>query len=373
MKLAALALALAVLPLAAAHSSLITPKPRNAIDSELPEWKDGDSPYYWIKGIGKDGAPCACRNGTGFCASAQTCLWFSVGCSLGCKECDGGTKGAANPNKVDRCGSGFKATNNDPRSRTINRAAEAGSEEDWTKFNPWRAPGHAPIYDPWCAFLSAPRLKHSLPPLTSPPRLLHLRSGRASGGPHATGGKGEFTNTTYAKLGDLGSKVLPKYDTGTVWEAGSTVETMTSYRAIHGGGYQFRLCPLESNLTEACFHQTPMPFVGNSKLMISDGSIIELDSVDVSNGTLPVGGTWRMLAIPDKRGAASRIAKPYQTWAFEPPCHEPGYPSHPDSSNQGNCSGDWTHNITMYDYLRVPEHLEPGDYVLGFVSSLTFT
>ena len=26
-------------------------------------------------------------------------------------------------------------------------------------------------------------------------------------------------------------------------------------------------------------------------------------------------------------------------------------------SRQGNCTGDWTHNITMYDYLRVPEHL----------------
>ena len=132
MKLAALALA--ALPLAAAHSSLITPKPRNAIDSELPEWKDGNSPYYWVKGIGKDGAPCACRNGTGFCASAQTCLWFSVGCSLGCAECDGGAKGPGNPNKIDRCGANFKATNNDPRSRTINRGAEAGSEADWTKF-----------------------------------------------------------------------------------------------------------------------------------------------------------------------------------------------------------------------------------------------
>ena len=99
--------------------------------------------------------------------------------------------------------------------------------------------------------------------------------GRASGSYKATPGKGEFTNTTYAKLGDLGSQVLPKYDTGTVWQAGSTVETMTSFRTIHGGGYQFRLCPLESNLTEACFQQTPMPFAANSKLMISDGSMIE--------------------------------------------------------------------------------------------------
>ena len=175
-----------------------------------------------------------------------------MGCSIGCKECDGGAKGPGNPNRIDRCGAGMKATNNDPATRTINRGAVAGSADDWTKFNPWRAPGHAPIYDP---------------------------CGRASGGPHATSGKGEFTNTTYAKLGDLGSRVLPKYDTGTVWEAGSTVETMTSFRAVHGGsqalrrprthapqalrehrawtgGYQFRLCPLESNLTEACVRAT---------------------------------------------------------------------------------------------------------------------
>ena len=63
-----------LLPLAAAHSSLIKPKPRNAIDSELPEWKVGDAPYYWVKGIGNDGTPCACRNGSEVCAPAQTCL-----------------------------------------------------------------------------------------------------------------------------------------------------------------------------------------------------------------------------------------------------------------------------------------------------------
>jgi hypothetical protein len=228
----------------------------------------------------------------------------------------------------------MKATNNDPKHRTFNRDVEAGSEEDWTRFNPWRAPGNAPVFDP---------------------------CGRASGSYKKTAGKGEFTDTKYAKLGDLGSQVLPKYDTGTVWEAGSTVETMTSFRADHGGGYQYRLCPLESNLTEACFQQTPMSFVGNSKLMIWDGSIIELNSVDVSTGTEPVGSTWRMLGIPDVGGTAVR------GWAFEPPCKEPGYPDNPIRfPQQGHCTGDWMHNITMYDYLRVPEHLKPGEYVLGF-------
>ena len=32
--------------------------------------------------------------------------------------------------------------------RTVNTAAVAGSDDDWTKFNPWRAPGSAPVYDP---------------------------------------------------------------------------------------------------------------------------------------------------------------------------------------------------------------------------------
>ena len=106
--------------------------------------------------------------------------------------------------------------------------------------------------------------------------------------------------------------------------------------------------------------QTPMPFAGNSKVMIADGSMIELASVDVIDGTWPVGGTWRMLGIPDVAGAA------VDGWAFEPPCYEPGYPDHPPPfPTQANCTGDWSHNITMYDYLRVPD-LPAGDYVLGF-------
>merc|ERR1719401_599147 len=332
-------LLLAFLPLAAAHSNLIKPKPRNAIDSELLEWKDGNAPYYWVPSLGKNGTPCACRNGTDVCASAQTCLWFSVGCTIGCTECDGGDEGPANPNRKDRCGSGMKATINNPKHRTLNRDVKAGSEEDWTKFNPWRAPGHAPVFDP---------------------------CGRASGSYKATAGKGEFTETKYAKFGDLGSKVLPKYDTGTVWKAGSIVETMTSFRANHGGGYQYRLCPLESNLTESCFQESPMDFADNSKLMLSNGTIIVLDSVDVSDGTLPVGGTWRMLGIPDTTHVRPS-GFPTENWGFEPPCYEPGYPDHPPAGlHEGRCSGQWESNITMYDYLRVPENLKPGEYVLGF-------
>ena len=56
--------------------------------------------------------------------------------------------------------------------------------------------------------------------------------GRASGSFEATGGHGEFTNTKYAKLGDMGSK-LPEFPSGAVWKAGSVVETMWSLRTHH--------------------------------------------------------------------------------------------------------------------------------------------
>ncbi len=36
-----------LVPCAEAHSSLIYPKPRNAIDSLLPEWSGGKAPYRW--------------------------------------------------------------------------------------------------------------------------------------------------------------------------------------------------------------------------------------------------------------------------------------------------------------------------------------
>jgi len=50
---------------------------------------------------------------------------------------------------------------------------------------------------------------------------------------------------------------------------------------------------------------------------------------------------------------------------FEPPCYEPIPPSRNLLTSQGTCSGEWMHNITMYDQLRVPT-VPAGEYVLGF-------
>ena len=48
---------------------------------------------------------------------------------------------------------------------------------------------------------------------------------------------------------------------------------------------------------------------------------------------------------------------------FDPPCDDP---IKPVNLGQGYCSGEWLTNVTTYDYLVVPQHLTPGEYVLGF-------
>jgi hypothetical protein len=73
---------------------------------------------------------------------------WSQGCSIGCTRCDG--IGARIPN-YDHCPNVSKAGLNLllPKYRTANRNSTPGSESDIFKFNPWRAPGQAPVFDPW--------------------------------------------------------------------------------------------------------------------------------------------------------------------------------------------------------------------------------
>ena len=122
---------------AAAHSSLLFPPSRNSIDKLLAPWANGSFGHDQYP----DGWGCDCVNGTAPCEVGQSCYWFSQGCTIGCARC---VDVGANPNTEDLCNSSTPATVNAPEHRTFNRDVEAGSEEDWTKFNPWRAHGHAP-------------------------------------------------------------------------------------------------------------------------------------------------------------------------------------------------------------------------------------
>ena len=118
--------------------------------------------------------------------------------------------------------------------------------------NPWRAPGSAPVVDP---------------------------CGQAGGKYKQTpmGGDSVFATVslngkTY-QMGDLGSHVLPQSQPEEVatWTAGSTPRVAWGMRYNHGGGYQYRLCPLEKMpCSETDFQKMPLKFVRESHALVRD-------------------------------------------------------------------------------------------------------
>lgn len=82
----------------------------------------------------------------------------------------------------------------------MNLLAAEGSLEDSYQFNPWRAPGSAPVVD---------------------------SCGQAGGKYKQTpvGGDSVYTTTPLATMGDLGSKVLKANESNrAVWKVNSSVE-----------------------------------------------------------------------------------------------------------------------------------------------------
>jgi hypothetical protein len=82
----------------------------------------------------------------------------------------------------------------------------------------------------------------------------------AGGSPIEVFNAGAYNRTRFAKQGDLGSVVLPKRPTGTIWTAGTEAKVRWQQTAAHGGGYQYRLCPASRPLTEECFQANPLDF-----------------------------------------------------------------------------------------------------------------
>ena len=55
----------------------------------------------------------------------------------------------------------------------------------------------------------------------------------------------------------------------TVWKAGSVVETIWNVRANHGGGYQYRLCPLQAANPDPNPNPSPSPSPNPNTLTLS--------------------------------------------------------------------------------------------------------
>ena len=133
------------------------------------------------------------------------------------------------------------------------------------------------------------------------------------------GGDSVFTTTSLSKMGDMGSKLptsklLPRWVAGTqvevawvrlLWQP--TLSTRPLYAFVlassqgprynHGGGYSYRLCKGDQELTEECFQKTPLAFDKTKQMLVWNTK-----EVPIKNGTatppVPSNGTLR-LPVPN--------------------------------------------------------------------------
>jgi len=307
-----------------------------------------------------------CDQGIRESAGGQPCLWWSQGCSIGCASCATDTKTSkaitGNPPHADKIGFRKRYCNStmEPtlpkRAWTMNVRAVDGAVNDSYRYNPWRAPGFAPVSDP-CGQAGA---RYPWTPV---------------------GGDSSFTNTSLAQMGNLGSKVLKPTPSGVTWKTGSSVRVSWGIRYNHGGGYSYRLCKADQELTEECFQKTPLQFNrSQSALVWNNGTRYNLGdkAVFVDEGTFPKGSTWARNPIPrvadDTTGTADPAGCPGPNGRSGPRCIQfPALcpqdngrePWSTDGSGQGACSGDWTAGV-ISDEVIIPKGLAPGAYVLGW-------
>lgn len=232
---------------------------------------------------------------------------------------------------------------------------------DYTKHNPWRAPGYAPVESP-CGMAGGWRTA-DVP------------------GNFPFGPKG-------SSIGDDG-RDLPE-TAPTVWQAGSQQEVGFQIIANHGGGYAYRLCPASKNLTEECFQKHHLQFAGNESWIryVNGNSSTAIPAQRVTEGTYPSGSMWSRIPIPSCSGVwgGSRMHAGCEKPQFEPPMDSPGLENVAADGlygfGHGRCSGNpgeecsrdefnfWKErfNFEVVDLVEIPKDLPVGRYVLSFRS-----
>jgi hypothetical protein len=253
-------------------------------------------------------------------------------------------------------------TLNDPKYRTANQHAVAGSEADIYKYNPWRAPGKAPVFD---------------------------ACGMAGGNYFEVFNAGAYNTTKFAKQGDLGTNVLPKRPMGIVWTRGKNATVRFEQTAAHGGGYQYRLCPSSEPLTEECFQKTPLQFAKESHTVrFSDPSKdFEIPATIVKEGG-GVGWMVHPLTNPTNLACDYVVGEGKHCGWKCAGCGAPKYAA--DEACPTACADAYSwlpknltygtdpklmpdpvpgvdfHKYAIEDQVIVPESIEPGEYVVGW-------
>lgn len=247
----------------------------------------------------------------------------------------------------------------------LNKPLPTKGTVDLTKLMPWRAPGSAPLQSP-CG----------------------VAGGNGRG---FTALVGELF-TQSAKLKDMEGGLMQQTDDGgygwgpdarhykfhdvveTAWQRGSVVDVAWGIWANHGGGYSYRICKLpaegRAGLTEDCFQQTPLDFVGDTQWAQWGENIstrVAFKANRTREGTWPARSQWTKNPVPvcrDPTGGDLSLSCPacpgVGGFQFPPPA--------PGVYGYGQClfHGNYTMDFSIVDQLQVPLNIPEGQYVLSF-------
>jgi len=223
----------------------------------------------------------------------------------------------------------MEPTNNDPEFRTWDPYGE-DKNPDQHKYNPWRAPGKAPVADP---------------------------CGVASGGNNA--GAYAAVPAGY-KTGDRAMDVLSEQE-ATLWSAGGVAQVGWGLSAQHSGGYSYRLCPKNSAISEECFQSNTLTFSSDkSTIHFNDDSKPD-KAISAKTYVAPDGTHWRTNPIPacaysTKHGSAT----PSCTSGTQ---FEPTFDDFTQGFLRPDQSGGKNH-FSVMDTVNVPN--TPGSYLLSW-------
>jgi len=250
--------------------------------------------------------------------------------------------------------------------RTFNVHATEG-QEDWSRQNPWRAPGSAPVFGSGCGMAGGGNV-------TRDERAAYPPQGRPQG---------------------FDGAELPAQEP-TVWRTGGVEEVAWAITANHGGGYSYRLCPKgDLPVSEDCFQKHALRFAGDKHwiqygdMTLANGSVLvvprlELPLVRVTEGTQPPGSEWARNPIPSCLICSQAVCAQGDIGCAQA-CSGDGLVACPPGMTQfpeplPGLSGfvpTWSNHIernlgwgsfpfSILDEVLIPEELVPGDYLLSW-------
>ncbi len=320
-------LALSALPATIGHGAMNIPASRNA--GALPGETNPELNLAGCEGL--------------------ACMWFSQGCTIGCNECVDTFNNFMNFSSACGLKQAPVTLPESMRSYNVNNTAPfPGIPTDWTVHHPWRSPGRAPVLDA-CGM-----------------------SGGSTANNDPAGGVGNMTIAH--RQGAFGSRTLaPVTWSNTTWVAGEKAEVSWGITANHGGGYSYRLCPADEELTEECFQRTPLDFVGETqRLRWDDGREVEIPALRTREGTTPEGSQWTRNPVPSCGsigvGEFSKMACTPPQFPPPPGCDETcwGYQQHKPTDPKRPPGSKTVEIPAIVDEVRVPGGLKPGKWVVGW-------